>query len=208
MALNNFSNLKEALVRLNGSNDIDDILPDAIKTAETRMFANSVEMLKVRPAETRSQATVSTTERYLALPPYFLEVRDLEWVLTGDNIKLDYRAPTVLQQISTKGRPYKYTVTSQIEFERIPETAETIEIQFYAQIVPLNDANPTNDILTNHPDIYLNGCRWYIEEVNAEIEMANYFEQQFYKSIAGANDQYQKGRYGPAPVRRKTRCIP
>ena len=59
MPINNFSNLKEHLIRIVGSNDLSDILPDAIKTTEARMFANSREILKARPIETRSTATVS-----------------------------------------------------------------------------------------------------------------------------------------------------
>lgn len=208
MPINNFSNLKEHLIRIVGSNDLSDILPDAIKTTEARMFANSREILKARPVETRSTATVSTTERYLALPDYFIDIRSLTWVLTGDDIELTYRTPNKLQEISTAGRPYRYTVTSQIEFERVPETAETIEIQFNAQIVPLDDTNTTNTILTNHPDIYINGCRWYLAEVNEELDNATYYESQFYKSIAGANAQYQAGRYGPAPTRRMNGCTP
>lgn len=208
MALDNFENLKQELINLSGTNDIDSILDDAISVTEKRMFANSVEQLLIRPAETRSQATVSTTERFLALPPYFLEMRKLSWILDGDNPELTYRPPTLLQERSTAGRPAYYTVTSQIEFERIPEVAEIIEVQFFAQIVPLDGTNNTNSVLTNHPDIYVNGCRWYIEQYFTELENAAYFEQEFYKSIRGANDSYNKGRHGPTPARRTSRCIP
>lgn len=209
MALATFDDLKAAIVSYDGSDDITKHLDDAIATTESRMFANEVEVLNLRPTETRSTASMSTSSRYLELPDYYIDIRSIKYVLTGDDLEIKYRAPTVIQESSTTGRPQYYTITSQLEFERIPDTAYTIEMNFFAKIVPLSDSNTANTVLTVHPQIYINGCMWFINSLpNGEQELGSYYEQEFYKSIRGANAEYGVGRYGPTPARRTTRYVP
>ena len=209
MALATFDDLKAAIIAYDGSDDISGYLDDAIAVTESRMFANEVEVLNLRPTETRSTASMSITSRYLELPDYYIDIRSIKYVLTGDDVEIKYRAPTVIQESSVSGRPQYYTITSQFEFERIPDTAYTIELNFFAKIVPLSDANTSNTVLAVHPQIYLNGCLWYINSLpNSEQELGQYYEQEFYKAIRGANAEYSVGRYGPTPVRRTTRYVP
>ena len=209
MALATFDDLKAAIVSYDGSDNISSHLDDAIAVTESRMFANEVEILRLRPTETRSTAAMVTTSRYLALPDYYLSIRSIKYVLTSDDVEIRYRAPTVIQESATSARPEYYTITSQIEFERIPDDTYTVEMNFTAKIVPLSDTNTTNTVLTNNPEIYINGVMWFINSLpNGEQELGSYYEQEFYKGIRGANRKYDFGRYGPTPVRRTTRYVP
>jgi hypothetical protein len=152
---------------------------------------------------------MDTSSRYLEIPDYYITIRSIKYVLTGDDVEIKYRAPTVIQESATAGRPEYYTITSQFEFERIPDTAYTIELNFLAKIVPLSDTNTSNTVLSVHPQIYINGIMWFINSLpNGEQELGSYYEQEFYKSIRGANAEYSLGRYGPTPVRRTTRYVP
>ena len=209
MALSTVDDLKAAIVSYDGSDNISQFLDDAIAATESRMFANDVAVLNLRPTETRSTAPMDTSTRYLALPDYFITIRSIKYVLTGDDVEIKYRAPTVIQESATTGRPQYYTITSQFEFERIPDTAYTVELNFLAKIEPLSDSNTSNTVLATHPQIYINGIMWFINSLpNGEQELGGYYEQEFYKSIRGANAEYMLGRYGPTPVRRTTRCVP
>jgi hypothetical protein len=40
----------------------------------------------------------------------------------------------------------------------VPAGVYTIEIDYYAKVVALSDAAPTNTMLTNNPDVYLYGA--------------------------------------------------
>jgi hypothetical protein len=209
MALATFDDLKAAIISYDGSDNISQHLDDAIAVTESRMFANEVEILRLRPTETKATDTTSTSTRFLSLPANFLSFRAIRYVLDGDDVEIEYRAPTVLRESSITGRPEYYTVTSQIEFERIPDSAYTVEMDYYAKVVALSDSNTTNTVLTNNPEIYINGCMWFINSLpNGEQELGGYYEQEFYKGIRGANREFDAGRYGPTPVRRTTRCIP
>jgi hypothetical protein len=203
MPLDNYDNLKAAVIRADGSDDINDVIDDAIDTAESYMFANEIEPLLVRGVETRTNLVMSTSSRFLALPAYFLEMRRIKYVEDGDDKEIKFRTPSVIQESDVSGQPQYFTVTSQLEFERIPDQAYTVEAQFYAKIVPLDDTNTTNEVLTNHPQIYMHGCLWYINStVNGEQQIAEYHRAQFLQAIIGANKEYSKGRFGPTPVRR------
>lgn len=209
MALGTIDDLKAAIISYDGSDNIAKHLDDAIATTESRMFANEVDILNLRPTETRSTASMDITSRYLALPDYYIDIRSIKYVLDGDDVEIKYRAPTVIRESATAGRPQYYTITSQLEFERIPDTAYTIEMNFFAKMVPLSDSNTSNTVLTVHPQIYINGIMWFINSLpNGEQELGSYYEQEFYKSIRGANAEYSVGRYGPTPVRRTTRFVP
>lgn len=209
MALGTIDDLKAAIVSYDGSDNIAQHLDDAIAVTESRMFANEAEILRLRPTETRSTASMDITSRYLQLPDQYLTIRSVKYVLTGDDVEIKYRAPTVIQESATSGRPQFYTITSQIEFERIPDEAYTVEMNFFAKITPLSDSNTSNTVLTNNPEIYINGMMWFINSLpNGEQELGGYYEQEFYKAIRGANREYNLGRYGPTPVRRTMRNVP
>lgn len=209
MALDSFDNLKAAIISYDGSNNLSQHIDDAVSVTEQRMFSNQNEILKIRPTNTRSTAEMDITSRFLALPQYYISMERLKYIEDSDDRDIKFRVASGLHEREQAGKPEYFTVTSQIEFERLPDTAYTIEMQFMAEIVPLSDNATTNTVLTNNPDIYIHGCLWYLNSLpNAEQQIGSYHEQEFYKAIRGANQKYNAGNYGPTPVRRTNRCVP
>ena len=208
MALDNYDNLKVAVTRFTGRNDISDILDDAIDIAESRIFANPIAPLRLRSMETRSTASADSASRFLALPDGFLSMRRLKVELSGGDCDIRYRTPDQLLVQGQSGIPRFFTVTSQLEFDRTPDSTYTIEMQYFKRIDALSSSNPTNDILTNYPDVYLYGCLWVINQFGAEEDKANYYESKFIEAIQGANKQDKRGRYGSAPVMRTEGATP
>lgn len=201
MALDNYDNLKASIIRWMGRNDLADLADDFIDIAESRMYANPIANLRLRSMETRSTASTVVGERFIALPDDYLEQRRLKYDLTNKNdVDLEFRTPDQLNLKDGNGRPCYFTVTSQFEFERPFDEIYTIEIQHFKRLTALSDANTSNDILTNYPDIYLYGSLWAAKQYASEEEEAEYFYNKFIESIAGANEQDMMGRYGPAPV--------
>ena len=203
MALDSYANLKATIIRADGSNDIVDVLDDAIDICEAEIYSNSKETLLIRGMETRSTNTLSTTDRFLVLPDDYVKMRGLRLLLSKGNQDIRYSTPESLEVFAGAGKPRHFTVTSQIEFDRIADSAYTVEISFYAKPTALSDSNTTNVVLTNHPQIYLSGCLWAINKFfNDEPNVAASHYSDFIGAIKGANKKDRKGRFGPAPKMR------
>jgi hypothetical protein len=207
MAIDSYDNLKATIIRLDGSDSISDIVDDAIDLAEAEMYSNPEAPIRHRSMEARSTASTGGT-RFLALPDGFLEMRGLRLVLSGGNTDVRYATPESLEVVAGSGRPRVFTVTSQLEFDRIPDSTYTIEMSFYAKITALDDTNTTNDILTDQPSAYLYGALWAVNLFNAEEEKAQYYYGLFINALKGLNKRFSKGRFGPAPRMRTEGSTP
>lgn len=204
----NYSNLKEELISFTGRNDIDGFIDTAINICESRIYANPTSPLRLRSMEIRATATLDTASRFLALPDDFLSMRRLKIQLSGGDVDVRYMTPEQLGNNGTSGIPRHFTVSSQIEFDRVPDSAYTIEMQYFGRLTALDDTNTTNDIITNYPEIYLYGCLSVLNEFEAEEDKASYYYNKFLESLAGANKQDKRGRYGSSPVMRTEGSTP
>lgn len=152
--------------------------------------------------EARATATVSTASRFLELPDRFLQMRRLKVndPFSGDgDTDIDFYTPEQMPLCNLTQLPRFFTVTTQLEFDSIPDQAYTVEMQYIQKLAALSDANPTNTLLTDFPNIYLFGALWALFQDAMEGDVAEYFKGQFYNAIQGANLSDQAGRYGPAP---------
>jgi len=210
MSLDTYENLKTAIQTYTGRNDISAILDDAIDITESYMYANPIEPLRIRNVETRSTALLTTTSRFLALPTDFVEFRRLKITFTDDpDLDLFFRTPNQLIVKEGTGIPRNFTVTSQLEFDVLPDDTYTLEYQYMARFTGLSSSNTTNNILTRFPQIYLHGCLWHIYgQYEGELEMGQNHHNEMINAIAGANRDDRSGRYGPAPVMRIKKAVP
>ena len=198
MSLDTYDNLKLEIIDFSHRSDLDLKIDTFIDMAEQDMFANPDEILRVRGQEVRLEDT--TSGQFLALPADFQSMRSIQLVTGGGDIELCFKAPADMQQIPGPGQPNFFTVTSQIEFERVPDSDYDIILQYYAIPAPLSSSNQTNAILTTFPNIYLFGALaalWSF--ANDEVEAARNY-QSFIRAIKGANKKDKQGRYGPAPA--------
>ena len=197
MAISTYEELKQEIIDWSHRGDIDLKVDTFIRMAETAMFSNEIEVLKVRGQEVRSTST--TSGQYLALPDDYLSIRGIRLLIPDNDTDVLYRAPTQMDRESGTGRPLYFTVTSQIEFNRIPDMDYDIEIHYYAKPAPLSSTVATNEVLDTEPNIYLFGALaavflWAVDELEAQK-----YTSLFNSAIKGANKKFKKGRYGPAP---------
>jgi hypothetical protein len=129
-------------------------------------------------------------------------------VVNGESVELHYRTPAQLELISSAGIPRFFTITDQIEFDRVSDQVYTGEIQYFQDFTVLSDSNTSNAVLTNYPTIYLFGALWALNNWAEEPEKAGMYYQQFINAIMGANNKDQLGRYGPVPQMRIEGTIP
>lgn len=156
--------------------------------------------LRIRDMETTDTATLSTSVRTLALPSNFLEFRKLNLEYSGTIYPpLKYRTPHELRVYDSAGHPCFYTITSQIEFDRVADVAYTLNRVYYAKLTAISESNATNAILTRFPSIYLYGCLAHLHKWTKNIEKALSYHELFMDAIQMANAQEQWGNIGPSP---------
>jgi len=157
VALNSFPNLKTSLIEWSKRSDALSMTDDFIALAESEMYANEVEPLKVRELEARAIDTLAIDRRYIALPTDYNAMTRIKLNLSGRDAELRFVAPEQRRIDSATETPCHCTRTDQIEFDRVPDDTYTEEIQYYQSVRSLSSANPENDILTKYPQIYLHG---------------------------------------------------
>lgn len=204
MTINTYANLKQAVERWSHRTDISDVIDNFIELAENEIDKR----LMLRNNELRATATMSTTDRFLALPDRFLKMRRLTLINGSNNYEIAYRAPEQMTIKDTAGRPQYFTVGSQLEFERTADSAYTLEMQYFSRIVPLTSSNTSNDTLTDYPDLYLWGCLTQLALWEKDVEMALTYQGKFDRAMNEANKQEKKGRYGSAPRMMKEGSTP
>ena len=196
MALDSYANLKQAVELWSHRTDVSGVIDDFIDIAESRI--NTALML--RQNEKRATASASTSGRFLALPDRFHAMRRLS-IINGSVTKdIEYRAPEALRIADTSGEPQYFTITSQIEFDRTPASAYTIEMSYHAELEPLSDANTTNNVLSTYPTLYLYGTLAELHKWSRDDVKAQYYEGMFANEIEICNRSDKKGRYGVTPV--------
>jgi hypothetical protein len=196
--LDTYDNLVKEIIDWSHRDDLGVKIPDFIQLAENAMYSNEVEVLAIRGMEMISTST--TTGQYVALPTDFESARSVRLV-TGDNGgELRFQAPEQMRKQVATGKPTFFTVIgNEIQFDRVPDSAYTLEIQYYRKEPSLSTLVQTNAILTSHPSIYLYGALAQVYFFSQDEQQALKYTQLFISAIKGANKADKKGRYGPAP---------
>lgn len=203
MSLDTYTNLKAEIINWSHRDDMALEIDTFINLAETEMFANQLEPLRLRGGETRAAFSTSITTRFASLPTGYQSSRKLRIQITdGGSFELRFRTPSQLNILSTVGCPQFFTITDQIEFNRISDTVYTGEIQYFQEFTALSSSNSSNFVLSGFPNLYLFGSLWALMLHVEQFDKAAVYYQQFLFNIKGANNKDSLGRYGPAPVMR------
>ena len=203
MSLSDYSGLKEEIIDWSGRDDMDLLIDTFIDLAEVEMYANDFDVLQIRDGEVRAAFSTSITDRFAALPTGYQSQRKMRiQIVDGESVELDFRTPAQLNILSAAGLPSFFTITDQIEFNRISDQVYTGEIQYFQEFTALSDANTTNAVLTRFPNIYLFGALWALKLKAEQPAGAAEYYQRFISAIKGANNKDKLGRYGASPVMR------
>lgn len=199
MAFSDFDELQKEIIDWSHRADLGTKISDFIQLAENAMYSNDQEVLTVRSMETIS--TALTAGQFVELPPNFESARSVRLV-TGDNGgELRFQAPEQMFKHVATGRPTFFTIIgNEIQLDRVPDSEYTLEVQYFRKATPLSDTNLTNEILTDHPSIYLFGALTALFSYSQDTEQHLKYNGMFISAVKGANKADKKGRYGPAPA--------
>ena len=158
MSLATFSDLKPSVANYLNRNDLDDVIPDFVTLTENRLNRD----LRVRTNLIRAETTTTASTAFYNLPNDLIELRNITYDTASSSYSLEYLSPESLSReygAYTSGKPRAYTnLGKDIKLGPTPDAAYTININYFKKLETLSDANTTNLILTEFPELYLFGA--------------------------------------------------
>lgn len=155
--------------------------------------------LRVREMESRTTATTSTSDRFVALPTGFKQMRQLQITVNSVLYDLDFVTLKFMTINDNAGIPTQFTITSQIEMNRVSDQAYTLEIDYWKEVTALSNSNTSTTVLTTYPMVYLAACLKHAFRWTLQYDNADYWENVFMREISKANRKSRKGQVGPVP---------
>lgn len=156
MAITTYSNLKTTIASYLNREDLTAYLGDFISLAESRLNRE----LRVREMVNidTSTNTVAGTQSY-DLPTGYIEATTVIFQ-SNPFTTLRFMANSDFynkyNSSQSSGTPQYFTVVgTKILLGMQPDSATTLQINYYKKLTALSDSNATNDILTNYPELYL-----------------------------------------------------
>jgi hypothetical protein len=143
----------------------------------------------------------------ITLPSDFREVRSLALVDSPD-VPLDILSVAELKrQYATNivGSPRAYAITGvTILLGPTPTATVNLTLAYKAPIPTLSDANPTNWLLTKHPDLYL-AASLAMAEFRGWNDSRLPMLKGWYDELLGeANEEGKRARFGNGPIRARS----
>ena len=200
MAINSFVTLKTAVANWLDRDDLSDRIPEFIAINEA--VFNRV--LRIRPMETIvTAATVGGTKSY-DLPTGYVQMREIH-LDTSPITSLQYLTPEMLYRVwagSTSGKPNAYSIIgNQIYFGETPDGAYDYVMTYYKTFDGLSDAEPTNWVILNAPDVYLYGTLLQAEPFLMNDQRIPVWERGLRQAISDLQEQNDKDRHSGSELR-------
>ena len=152
MALASYNDLVSTVESYLARSDLTSVIPTFVMLAQQRMSRDlrTREMLKV--------ATTTATDSTVELPTDFLEMRELHFQ-GNPPITLEYESPDKFFRdllTTTSGLPYYYTIIGyEFQFAPAPDSAQVLQLLYYAEPEFISSTVASNLYLANYPDALL-----------------------------------------------------
>lgn len=154
MPFSTYLELKTEITDWMARNDVSGKAVDCITLAEAQLNRK----LEVVEADATLTGTVGSrsidVSAYRIIEPIALYmVED-----TGDEVRVFLQSDGAFAYLDEQGRPGNAALDGDnLDFDRKLDRAYSFRLRYRGRFA-LSDAAPTNDLLTNHPDVYLAAC--------------------------------------------------
>lgn len=198
MSLDNYSQLQATVADWIDRTDLATKIPTFIRLAEAKFNR------KLRTAQQQATATLNLTGDAAPLPADFAELiyvsvpespaRRLRYVTEDERQRLVY-------ELAATGRAEGYTIRgSSLIVAPGPGGVSTLDIGYYRKLTPLSNANPTNWLLTDHPDAYLFGACLQAAPYLRDSEQLAVWSAGLEGVMAEIEDADKRARYNGSPL--------
>lgn len=183
----NYTELKSYIAHTIGRTDLTDEIIETIGTLETELS------MTLRTAEMQNTAILTQdVDGNYTLPDDFVEMMRVS--VNGDF--LAQMNPEVAETAYATPVAY-YTTGQELAIRVVPDPADEVIIVYYKRVPTLSDTNPTNDILTRYPSLYLTGSMLYLKLLIQDLEEANAYGERFNSLLAAVNKVNARRRGKP-----------
>ena len=206
MAISTYAELQDQVSVWLNKPDVDQTIPTLISLAE----AGFRRELRHWKQQKRSVAEINS--QYSAVPSDWLETTRF-YTTDGNTQPLDLISQAELidrkaASANATGRPQFYAVTGgQFEFYPVPDDVYNAELVFFADIPALSDANTSNWLLDEFPDVYLYGTLVHSAPFLGEDARLQTWASLYQAALAGLNQSSQAARYSGTGLRMKIRSF-
>lgn len=201
MSISTYAELKDAVANWLDRSDLTSRIPEFIAIGESYIAQD------VRIRDMAKRVTTSTSSQYTTLPSDLLEIDNIQ-LNTSEKKPLDYLTPEQIDERSmgsTTGEPIAYTIIGdQLQLAPAPDGSYTVEIAYYGRYTAFSDDADTNNLLTNHPQIYLYAALLSAEPFLGNLEGANAWGLLYRRSVDGANKADQRGQVPKTGLRMRS----
>lgn len=174
--------------------------PTFLRMAEAKINRR----LRVREMESTGTILTVASTRTASLPTNWLSFRSL----TIDNSLDRVFTPTTPELIREHalwgqvGQPELYSIEANVLYlAPMPSEAFTLDAVYFSRLAALTNDSDTNDVLTNHYDLYLNAVLEQAAKYIQDAELATYFKTEFEDTLAEVNRQDSLSRLSGGAMR-------
>jgi hypothetical protein len=195
----NLGEFKSLLDRYLKRNDLRDLYNDWFLFTSLRID----QQLRLKEQEYRT-ITVPT-ERYIPLPPDFIEMRSLQTSANGGlPIRLKtLRGADLANQFIKSGPIATYAILdTQLELIPAPnaDSVAELEMVYYAKQPVITADAATNKVLDAYPNLYLYGCMMEAAVFRMDQTDNQNYAQMWKDYAAELNDRQAAGRFSGSPL--------
>jgi hypothetical protein len=203
MALDSYANLKTAVADHLNRSDLSSYIDDFLDIAE------AMHKRDIRVREMIQRDAITIDDRQEALPSGVLEIISLRLLTTP---------VTVLEHVNlhemnrwrqeVTGKPSRFTIHEQIEFDVEPDSSYSGEIVYYGAFTALSGSATSNALLVMAPDVYLYGCLVAASPFLGADERIPVWGSLYKAGVEGLNARARAGRVVGPLVSRLAGSVP
>lgn len=211
MALDSYANLQTAVETWLNRNDITSVAgPDIVTLAESRLRRDP-------RLQKEGYLSASVSGDGYSLPSDFRSLTEifLDSSASGRG-PLDMVSPAQLAQmkagLGASGIPQAAAIRTDtdpptMDFGPAPDGTYTLEITYELELEALSDANTSNWLLTEGPDIYLFACLAEAELFLQEDQRSGVWEQKLDQALNNWKLDYDRRKFGGTLIARPRRAL-
>lgn len=190
MALTNRDDLTSAVADWMERSDLAPRIPDFITLAESRLNR----LFRGRMNEVSTPLTATPGQRTIALPPLFSEAITLWLVREGGRQELRFIDPGLMDARTAGAQPQYWTVEgATIAFECACDQAYAFTLRHLKKF-QLSEAEPTNALLADYPDLYLFGTLIEAAPFLRDGDLLALFQARYDAAMAEATNKEHANR--------------
>lgn len=202
MPLSTYAELQSSIGDFLNRDDLTSVIPEFIRLGEAQM-QRDIEHWRME-----KRSTTTLTDRYTALPEDF--VKPTRLYITGANRALKPITQSEMQDTRYRsadaaGTECYYCITAG-EIEIFPSpTGGTLEMYYTGKISALSDANTSNWLLDEAPDVYLYGALSQAAPYLKDDQRLIIWSTLYSNAVNALNQASQDAKWGGQKLQMRTK---